>query len=48
MVSPRFELLTPGLLDLASTTELWSQKDIAVKNKQTHGVSQLVDGRVSN
>ena len=35
MVSPRFELTTPGLLDLASTTELRSQKDFAAKNKWT-------------
>ena len=33
MVSPRFELATPGLLDLAYTTELRSQKDFAAKNK---------------
>ena len=36
MVSPRFELATPGLLDLASTTELRSQKDFATKNKWSH------------
>ena len=33
MVSPRFELATPGLLDLAPSTELRSQKDYAAKKK---------------
>ena len=36
MVSPRFELATPDLLDLASTTELMSIKDFAAKNKLSH------------
>ena len=36
MDSLRFELATPGLLDLAFTTELRSQKDFATKNKWSH------------